>query len=151
MLRLVVGLVLLAGFLVTSPLAMPSAQAASKLTVSPAKPIRGQSFTISGSTGDPVERPLVLQRKSGNSWKAMDTFVDPTTDASGAFEILTSTTAASITVRVVAPATTINGVVHPMVTSSTRKLSLITQKVTLKLPTKLYVGKPATATATTSK
>jgi alpha-tubulin suppressor-like RCC1 family protein len=80
----------------------------------------------------------------------MDTFVDPTTDASGAFEILTSTTAASITVRVVAPATTINGVVHPTVTSSTRKLSLITQKVTLKLPTTVYVGQPATATVTLS-
>ena len=150
MLRLVVGLVLLAGFLVTSQLAMPSAQAASKLTVSPAKPIRGQAFTVSGSTGDPVKRPLVLQRKSGSSWKTMENLLDAATDASGAFEILTSTTAASVTVRVVAPATTINGVVHPTVTSSTRKISLITQKVTLKLPTKLYVGQPATATVTLS-
>jgi hypothetical protein len=150
MLRLVVGLVLLAGFLLASPLTVPSAQAATALTVSPAKPIRGEGFMVSGTIGDPVVRPVLLQRKSGSTWTAMKTFQDASTDASGAFGILTTSTATSVTVRVVAPAITIDGVVHPKVTTSTKRISLITQKITLKLPAKAYVGQPVTATVTLS-
>jgi hypothetical protein len=100
MLRLVVGFVLLAGFLVSSPLAMPTAQAASKLTVTPAKPVRSEQFSVTGTIGGKAARPVQLQVRSGRNWKSLGQ--PGTTDASGRYSLTGTATGKSLTVRVIA-------------------------------------------------
>ena len=78
------AVLLIAGVLVMVPSAESVAEAATpvKLKVAPAKPIRGESFTVTGTLGTKVVRPVVLQRKSGSKWKTVTT---GSTTATGGF------------------------------------------------------------------
>lgn len=140
-LRAAISLILLTGLLVVAPLGTPTAQASVKLTVDPAKPIRGEVFTVTGTFGTDVGvRDISLQRKSGKTWKWM---ADGVTDADGAFAISGSTTASSLTVRVVAGAQPPG---TPAVSSDPKTITTLKASVSLSAPTTAYLTQPMTLT-----
>lgn len=57
-LRWFAAVVLLSGVLVAVPMHAPTAEAAVKLSVSPAKPIAGERFKVSGGVSTKVVRPV---------------------------------------------------------------------------------------------
>jgi len=138
--RLIVGLILLAGFVVTSPL--PTAQATPKLTVTPAKPIRGEQFTVTGTLGGKTVRAVQLQVRSGHDWKALGQ--PGTTDATGKYSLTGTATAKSLTVRVLAPAQP--GLAK--VTTATRRISTVGQSGKLAIASSAHVNQAVTVTLT---
>jgi alpha-tubulin suppressor-like RCC1 family protein len=120
-----------------------------KLTVSPAHPVKKETFVVSGTIpGSPVVRPVELQQQSGKKWKKV---AGPatTTDETGAFTFTTSTTSAKVSLRVYAAPYLAADVSYPAFTSATSKVTTAAQSIKLTLPA-LTTYKQATATFTAS-
>jgi alpha-tubulin suppressor-like RCC1 family protein len=140
---------LLGGLLVALPATGADAAAAVKLTVSPAHPVKKETFVVSGTIpGSPVVRPVELQQQSGKKWKKV---AGPatTTDETGAFTFTTSTTSAKVSLRVYAAPYLAADVSYPAFTSATSKVTTAAQSIKLTLPA-LTTYKQATATFTAS-
>jgi hypothetical protein len=141
-LRALVSLAVVAGVLLAVPLTAPPAQAAPKTTISPTKPIKNELFTVTGSLGGVVARPVVLQRRSGSKWR---TIAASTTTTTGAYK-LTATTAKAITVRVMAPAAVLNGHSYAPIIGHTKKVSTVKQRISFTMPTSSSVNQAISAT-----
>lgn len=144
--RLVIALSLATVSLVLVPWAAPSASAATvRLAVSPAKPMKGESFTVTTTLPTPVVRPVQLQRKASR-WK---TIAKGITSAAG-LASFTTATKKTVRLRVVAPATTVDGVRYKQFTTASVKVKLAGQSAKLAKPAGVIVGKPVALTATFS-
>lgn len=141
------AVLLIAGVLVMVPSAESVAEAATpvKLKVAPAKPIRGESFTVTGTLGTKVVRPVVLQRKSGSKWKTVTT---GSTTATGGFALTAATGKSSLNVRVTAPKVTIGGRAYAQVISKKSKIKTVGQSIKLSLTKSAYVNQAVNAKLT---
>ncbi len=133
--RLVLAVALALG-LAPGIAAIPAQAASPKFTATPAVPIAGEQFVVSGAVKTKVIRQVILQRKSGSSWKTM---VKAKTTASGAFRITASITKTT-TVRVVAPKTKIKSKRYSTITFATRTLKVSAQSATISAPGTATVG-----------
>ncbi len=131
---------LLAFGILGGPMTVPAAAAGAStvtLTVSPARPIHAENFTIEGTLPTALSRPVVLQKKVGSFWKEMATGA---TDSAGVFSLTGATRKSSLTVRVVAPATTVGAAVLTRVVTRTLRIHAVGQKATLSIPSRAVVG-----------
>jgi Tol biopolymer transport system component len=124
--------------------ATPSAAATTAPTVSPAAPMAGESARVAGKVPTKVKRPVRLQRKDGSTWV---TQASGKTNKKGRY-VLTTTFAASTTVRVVAKKVRVNGKRYAAFTSKTRAVTIAAQSVTLAMAATAQVGAPVAASAT---
>lgn len=125
------------------PAALPAEAAAlAKISVAPSKPIKSEQFTVTGTLGTTIVRPVMLQAKSGSRWKTLST---GNTDALGKFTLTASTKAKSVKVRALAPPVVVNGSSFAQVTSRTVTVRTVGQKAKLSLPKKATVGTSVTA------
>lgn len=141
---LLAGAGLTVGLLVAPP-GIPEAVAAPSIAVAPAKPIKKEKFTVTGTLSTKVARPVVLQRKSGSKWKTVST---GKTSATGTFTLTGSTTGSSVTVRVLAKKIKIKGKTYKQITTKSKKISTVAQSLKLSLPSSLTAGKPVSAVLT---
>jgi hypothetical protein len=124
----------------------PSVVTVVKLAVSPARPLKGEKYTVTGQLPDAIARPLVLQTKSGSKWKKTASGV---TDAVGKFSLTGRTKAKKATLRVVAPAVSVAAVAYPVITSrSVTVRRLAKQSAKLSLPTTALTNRVLTAVLT---
>lgn len=151
-LRVLIGLFLVIGLLgwapegpIQSPPVAAAAAPSAKLTVAPAKPMRGEAFLVTGSIGGSVTRPVILQRKSGRSWK---TIITGATDSTGAFELPGSTISSSLTVRVFAPAEVSGQATLSAIKTAEKKISIAKQKAKLSIKSTAYVNQALVANIT---
>ncbi|MEA4944039.1 MAG: putative Ig domain-containing protein, partial [Propionicimonas sp.] len=136
--------VMAAGFLAV-PSATPDAAAAGApaLKVSPAAPIKGEKFTVTGRLSSKVVRPVVLQLKSGSTWKTIAT---GKTTSTGAFSLTAATKKGSVKLRVVAKKTRVAGKNYQKITSRSKTVRTSTQSVTLSITKSAFVNQSVTAT-----
>ena len=116
---------------------------ASKVT--PAKPIKGETFAVTGSVAPKVKRPVELQAKVGGKWKKI---ASGKTDAKGKYSFKTSTKASSVQLRVVAAKKTIAKVGHPKLTGKTVTVKTVAQTAKLSIASSAYVNQAVTAKLT---
>ncbi len=85
----------------------PGVAASATLTVSAARVMSGERFTVSGRLSTPVSRPVTLRYRVGGTWRKV---ARTQTSRSGAFAFRQSLTGISTrrSYRVVAPATTVH-------------------------------------------
>jgi hypothetical protein len=142
--RLAVVLSLATASLVATPwTAATATAAAARLAVSPAKPMKGESFTVSTTIPTPVARPVQLQRK-GSRWK---TIAKGATSAAG-LATFTTATKKTVRLRIVAPATTVDGTRYQRLVTASAKVGLTSQSAKLATPARSTVGTSVTLTAT---
>lgn len=128
---IVLAIVLAAGFLVASgPSSVAASASTSTLTVSPSAPMLAESFTLTFQISTQFPRAVSWQRLSGNRWV---TVASGTTSSTGRATYTTSTTAASISYRVLAPKATYNKTSYAAHTSATRTVVTVAQTVTIAL------------------
>ncbi len=139
---LLVCFVAVTAALVGAPAAAPAEAATLRVTVSPARPIRGELFVVSGTLGTPIDRDVVLQRKSGKRWVGLAT---GRSLASGAFSLSANMRAASLKVRVFAPAFTSGTTHYSAVTSRTRSVSTIGQTSRVSMAGSAFVNQAVPA------
>ncbi|MDF1490374.1 hypothetical protein [Tessaracoccus caeni] len=96
------------------------------LSVSPSKPVRGGSFTVSGTLSSKVKRPVELQAKVGGKWKKL---VTGKTDAKGKFSLKATTSKSSLSLRVVAVKTKVGKKTYAKVTTKSKKISTVKQSI----------------------
>lgn len=145
--RLLVPFCLVTASLVATPWTPTAARAATvSIAVSPAKPMKGESFTVTAALPTAVARPVQLQRKVSSHWR---TIARATTSAAGVAAFTTSTRKA-VRIRIVAPTTTIGAVRYPRLATSSRTVKVAGQSIRLALPASAFVGTSAAMTATLS-
>jgi alpha-tubulin suppressor-like RCC1 family protein len=135
---------LLAGLLGVLPSGATVAAAAPKppITATPAAPVRAEKFTVSGKLASRVVRPVVLQIKAGKKWKTAAT---GKTTKTGRFNLTSSTTSATATVRVVAKKVKVKGKKYAAVTTKTRTIKTTTQSASLSMPTSAQINEGVNA------
>jgi hypothetical protein len=156
LMRLISGLSALA--LIVGTLVLPTAttaQAAPKMTakVSPAKPMPGETFTLTGRIATVVVRPVTLQRRDCRTVKKhksckWTTVASAKTTSRGSYSLTSSTTRSSVKMRVVAPTTKVGKKSYRRLVSPTKKVSTVKQKAKLSLATTLTAADPIAATLT---
>lgn len=140
--RLLVG-GLLIGLISGTGVAPTIARAAApSLSADPNPGLRGERFTVSGKLTTKVVRPVELQRKSGKKWKKL---TSGKTAATGRFVLKASTTAASVTVRVVAKKVKTKGKSYQAITTKSRVIKTVTASLSLAIPTTGIVATKAVA------
>lgn len=116
------------------------------ITPSPTQPIKGERFTVSGALKTKVVRPVVLEQKVGKKWKRI---ASGKTNKAGRFSLTSSTTAASVTVRVVAKRAKVKGKKYPQIITKTRKVTTTAgQSAYLALPASAEVTEAVSAKMT---
>lgn len=85
--------------------------------VSPAYPVRGVSFTVSGTLTTKVARPVRLEQLVGSTWTAL---ASGTTSSSGKYSLKASSTSATENLRVVADSVKVGKKSYAKVVSRTR-------------------------------
>ncbi len=115
------------------------------LKVSPAKPVRGSAFTVTGKLPTKVKRSVELQAKVGGKWKKV---ASGKTDAKGKFSLKTSTTKSSLSVRVVAAKAKVGKKTYAKVTSKSKQITTVTQSMSAAkiTPAKPIKGETFTVT-----
>jgi hypothetical protein len=113
--------------------------------ITPAKPIKGETFTVTGSVKPKVKRAVELQAKVGGKWKKV---ASGKTDAKGTFSFKTSTKASSLQLRVVAKKATVAKVGYPQLTGKTVTVKAIGQTAKLSIASSAFVNQGVTATLT---
>lgn len=116
-----------------------------KLTVSPAKPVKGESFAVTGTLKSKVKRPVELQAKVGGAWKRI---AKGTASSKGAFSLKASTKTSSLTVRVVAPKTKVGKTIHAKVTSASAKVTTVGQSAKFTMKSPVFVHQKVSAALT---
>lgn len=141
-------LMLIAGGLATAPqITNPTSAAAAPATsLSPANPIKMERFNYYSSVPTAFVRPVVLQKKVGNSWR---TIFSGNTAANGRFRFTVHTGSVD-TLRSYAGAISYRGRVHPAVATAPVTVRPVDQKVSLSVTTPVGPRRTLTATAVTS-
>lgn len=117
-----------------------------RTSLSPANPMRSERFNYYSSVPTAFVRPVVLQKKVGNSWR---TIFSGRTAASGRFRFTVHTGSVD-TLRSYAGAISYRGRVHPAVATAPVTVRPVDQKVSLSVTTPVGPRRTLTATAVTS-
>lgn len=123
------------------------AAAISKPKVSPTKPIKGERFTVKGTILPKVSRPVTLQGWIGGKWKKL---ASGKTTKSGKYSLTTSTTKASLRVRVIAAKKKVGKHTHARIASKPVTVKLAKQSAKVAMPKSVHKGEHTTATAIVS-
>ncbi|AZZ41110.1 hypothetical protein C0Z11_01095 [Acidipropionibacterium jensenii] len=139
---------LVAGTLVAGPqISSPTpAAAAGATSLSPANPMKSERFNYYSSVPTSFVRPVVLQKKVGNSWR---TIFSGRTAASGRFRFTVHTGSVD-TLRSYAGAISYQGRIHPAVATAPITVRPVDQKVSLSVTSPVGPRRTLTATAATS-
>ena len=100
--------------------------------VSPSSPTRGSTFTVSGRLTTLVKRPVQLQRKSGKKWVKL---AAGTSAASGEYSLRATTTATTLTVRVVAKRVRIKKKTYKKIITGTTRITTSAPSTATPTPT----------------
>jgi alpha-tubulin suppressor-like RCC1 family protein len=114
---------------------------AGTITARPAKPVKGETFRVTGILPVNAGRVARLQAASGKKWKTLKSV---TTDVGGRFGFATVTKAKLVTLRVVAPAKTRGRGILPEVISPSVKVRTTGQKVKPSISTKAFTNSVTT-------
>ncbi len=141
-------LALLAGGLIATPqLAAPTPAAAAPVTtLSPAAPIKMEHFYFYSSQPTQFIRPVVLQKKTGSSWK---TIFSGKTGANGKFRFTVHTGSVD-TLRAYSAATTYKGKTYGRIGTTPVTVRPLTQTTSLSTPTTATPGTTIAITATST-
>lgn len=144
-----VALALFTGVLLAQPGSAAPAQAAasSRLTATPARPMLGEAFSVTGKLSSKVVRPVALQRKVGKKWRNVAASV---TAADGRFTFRTSTTSSVVNLRVVAKKVRVGRKTYKKISSPIRKVSTAAQTASLSMPAGAFVNQAITASVSLS-
>ncbi len=106
--------------------------------------MRGELFTVTGRVPHKVVRPVVLQLRSGRSWRNV---VRGTTSSRGRFRLVASTTASSGSYRVRAPAGRFSGTRLRALTLPSTQVRTVGQRVLADIPAALDHRAPGSVKA----
>jgi hypothetical protein len=109
--------------------------------------MRFENFNFSDRIAGGVPRPVVLQKKQGNTWK---TTSSGKTASNGAFRFTIKTGNPSETLRGFSPRTTYKGRVYGQVGTTPTTVRTVAQTATLSAATTAVTGRTITATAVSS-
>jgi hypothetical protein len=126
----------------STTLAASGASPASVTRLDPSNPIKLERFSFYSAVPTQFVRPVQLQKKVGDSWKAI---FWGNTAASGKFRF-TVHTGSNDTLRAFAPAATYKGVQYGQIGTTPVTVTPVTQSVKLTLPGTASVNKETTAT-----
>ena len=113
--------------------------------VSPASPLRGERFTVTGKLSTKIVRPVVLQVRWGTKWKKV---ASGKTDATGSYSLAMSSKASSVKVRVSSPKVKVHGKKYKAITTKTRTIKpvKVVQTAKLAMPSSAQVTEAVNAT-----
>ena len=112
------------------------------VSVTPAAPMAGETFTVAESLGKKGIRTVRLQRKSGSRWL---TIKSAKTNSAGSFKVSASISG-SASLRVVAPKTKIKKKKYSAITMKSFRVTTSPQRGTASLPATAVTGQALVAT-----
>lgn len=109
-------------------------------------PMKLEPFVVHGKIGTKVSRPIVLQAWLNGAWKNQ---ARGKTTRKGTYSLRMSTSGGSVKIRVVAPRVVIHHKTYRKVTSRSRVIRTIGQKVSVSASSVMAVGTASTVVAKT--